>query len=59
LILLHNALNRFMIHADVKTKAVKDLGIVKMAGSGKGIKGIVKPVSNMNEFFDMEFGKNK
>ncbi|MBR7815989.1 hypothetical protein P9G40_09585 [Bacillus velezensis] len=48
-----------MIHADVKTKAVKDLGIVKMAGSGKGIKGIVKPVSNMNEFFDMEFGKNK
>ncbi|QJC94096.1 Putative toxin component [Bacillus velezensis] len=28
-----------------------------MAGSGKGIKGIVKPVSNMNEFFDMEFGK--
>lgn len=28
-----------IIHADVKTKAVKDLGIVKMAGSGKGIKG--------------------
>ncbi|MGD2435681.1 ribonuclease YeeF family protein [Bacillus velezensis] len=46
-----------IIHADVKTTAVKDLGIVKMAGSGKGIKGIVKPVSNMNEFFDMEFGK--
>ncbi|AWD89405.1 MULTISPECIES: ribonuclease YeeF family protein [Bacillus] len=46
-----------IIHADVKTTAVKDLGVVKMAGSGKGIKGIVKPVSNMNEFFDMEFGK--
>lgn len=28
-----------IIHADVKTKAVKDLGIVKMAGSGKGAKG--------------------
>lgn len=28
-----------IIHADVKTKAVKDLGIVKMAGSGKGTKG--------------------
>ncbi|MGO4239036.1 T7SS effector LXG polymorphic toxin [Bacillus sp. YAF8] len=28
-----------IIHADVKTTAVKDLGIVKMAGSGKGIKG--------------------
>ncbi|WHY38230.1 ribonuclease YeeF family protein [Bacillus velezensis] len=46
-----------IIHADVKTTAVKDLGIVKMASGGKGIKGIVKPVSNMNEFFDMEFGK--
>ncbi|MEC1105123.1 ribonuclease YeeF family protein [Bacillus velezensis] len=46
-----------IIHADVKTTAVKDLGIVKMTSGGKGIKGIVKPVSNMNEFFDMEFGK--
>ncbi|MFE9943996.1 T7SS effector LXG polymorphic toxin [Bacillus velezensis] len=27
-----------IIHADVKTTAVKDLGIVKMAGSGKGTK---------------------
>ncbi|MFP7321482.1 T7SS effector LXG polymorphic toxin [Bacillus spizizenii] len=27
-----------IVHADVKTKAVKDLGIVKMAGSGKGTK---------------------
>ncbi|MGG4508199.1 cytosolic protein, partial [Heyndrickxia sporothermodurans] len=25
---------------------------------GDGTKGIVKPVSNMNEFFDMEFGKS-
>ncbi|EIF14954.1 T7SS effector LXG polymorphic toxin [Bacillus velezensis] len=30
-----------IIHADVKTKAVKDLGIVKMAG-GKGSKGTIK-----------------
>ncbi|RUR98356.1 hypothetical protein EFW57_02730 [Bacillus velezensis] len=28
-----------IIHADVKTTAVKDLGIVKMVGSGKGTKG--------------------
>ncbi|MHC6145047.1 T7SS effector LXG polymorphic toxin, partial [Bacillus velezensis] len=28
-----------IIHADVKTTAVKDLGVVKMAGSGKGTKG--------------------
>ncbi|MFU1719881.1 ribonuclease YeeF family protein [Bacillus velezensis] len=45
------------VRVDVEKTAVKDLGIVKMASSGKGIKGIVKPVSNMNEFFDMEFGK--
>ncbi|CUX95159.1 ribonuclease YeeF family protein [Bacillus velezensis] len=45
------------VRVDVEKTAVKELGIVKMASSGKGIKGIVKPVSNMNEFFDMEFGK--
>ncbi|MEH7818514.1 T7SS effector LXG polymorphic toxin [Bacillus velezensis] len=33
-----------IIHADVKTTAVKDLGIVKMAGSGKGSKGTIKKV---------------
>ncbi|MGY4716249.1 ribonuclease YeeF family protein [Bacillus amyloliquefaciens] len=45
------------VRVDVEKTAVKELGIVKMVSSGKGIKGIVKPVSNMNEFFDMEFGK--
>ena len=29
----------------------------KLTDSGGGLKGQVKPVSNINEFFDMEFGK--
>ena len=47
------------VRVDVEKTAVKDLGIVKMASSGKGIKGIVKPVSNMNEFLIWNLEKNK
>ncbi|WP_413365183.1 hypothetical protein [Lysinibacillus sp. 3P01SB] len=41
-------------------EAAKDTvmqAVGKRDGGGERTKGIVKPVSNMNEFFDMEFGK--
>ncbi|WBY45444.1 polymorphic toxin type 15 domain-containing protein [Bacillus velezensis] len=45
-----------MIHADVKTKAVKDLGIVKMAGSGKGTKdtGNVRHLDDVPRISEIE-----
>ncbi|RAS80687.1 pre-toxin TG domain-containing protein [Priestia endophytica] len=40
-------------------RSLKELGQqFSMKSGGSGSKGIVKPVSNMNEFFDMEFGKS-